>query len=251
MPIIVPPFVQYQAPLYPLRGLWNATPPEGDRFVSAEIDWGQTVPLGQAVQFQLSGNSPLSFSQIVAFMCDNTRNAADATFLFPDSGYTLVVPAYCQGTFPVLTNALMFYVASVGAVTGDRTVFQVLNSMPPPVAVQESAIQENAGITGTNLNANALVNIVPRGINGTLELITGSINGVGATGSTLITLQDGNTPIKQLWVTAVVGSTPHPDSYFTAGPMRVGFVNGIDILIATTGPLIGGVLFLNVYYGVP
>jgi hypothetical protein len=250
LPIIVPPFVQYQAPLFPLRGLWNAVPPEGDRFVSAEIDWGQTVKLGSAVQFALSGNSPLAFSQIVAFQVDNTRNASDTSFLFPDSGYTLVVPAYCQGTFPVFTNALMFYVASQGAVTGDRTVFQALNSMPPPVAVQESAIQENAGITGVNLNANATVPIVPAGINGTLELITGSINGVGGTGSTLITLQDGNTPPKQVWVTAVVGSTPHPDVYITTGPMRVGFVNGLNIVVATSA-LIGGTLFLNVYYGVP
>ena len=251
MPIIVPPFSQYQAPLFPLRGLWNHRPPEGDRFITGEIDWGLTVKLGNAVQFQLSGNSPLAFSQIAAFSVDNTRNASDCTFLFPDSGYTLVVPAFCQGTFPVFTNALQFYVASTGAVSGDRTVFQALNSIPPPVAVQESAIQENNGVTGVNLNANAIVNIVPRGINGTLELVTGSINGVGATGSTLITLQDGNTPPKVMWVTAVVGSTPHPDSYFTSGSIRVGFVNGLDINITTTGPLVGGVLFLNVYYGVP
>lgn len=242
--------MQYQAPLYPLRGLWNAVPPEGDRFVSAEIDWGQTVPLGQAVQFQLSGNSPLSFSQIVAFMCDNTRNASDATFLFPDSGYTLVVPAYCQGTFPVLTNALMFYVASVGAVTGDRTVFQVLNSMPPPVAVQESAIQENNGVVGIALNANATTAVVPPGVNGTLELINLDIAGLSATGNCQIALLDGNTPAKVLYITNAVSNTTGATLNYNIGPMRVGFVNGINVAITGT-TLTGGLLIVNVYYGVP
>jgi hypothetical protein len=252
LPIIVPPFVQYQAPLFPLRGLWNAVPKEGDRFVSAEIDWGQTVPLGQAVQFQLSGNSPLAFSQIVAFSVDNTRNASDATFLFPDSGYTLVVPAYTQGTFPVFTNALMFYVASIGAVTGDRTVFQALNSMPPPVAVQESAIQENNALTGVNLTATATVPLVPAGINGTLEYISATIAGLSATGSATISLDDGNTPAKNLWLTAVIGSTAAAESVINVGPIRVGFVNGINLKIVAGGtPLTSGTLFVNVYYGVP
>jgi hypothetical protein len=250
LPIIVPPFSQYQAPLFPLRGLWNHRPPEGDRFITGEIDWGLTVKLGNAVQFQLSGNSPLAFSQIAAFSVDNTRNASDCTFLFPDSGYTLVVPAFCQGTFPVFTNALQFYVASTGAVSGDRTVFQALNSIPPPVAVQESAIQENNGVVGITLGASATVPIVAPGINGTLELVTGSINGVGAAGSVQIELHDGNTPAKTLWVTAAVAGANKPDSYFTTGPMRVGFVNGINIVIVQTGGFTG-VLFLNVYYGVP
>ena len=98
MPIVVPPYVQYQAPLYPLRGLWNSVPPEGDRMVAAEIDWGITTGPGMAVQFQLSGNSPVAFSQIVAMQVDNTSNNSDVQFLFPDSGYTLVVPAYTQLT---------------------------------------------------------------------------------------------------------------------------------------------------------
>lgn len=250
MPIIVPPFVQYQAPLPPLRGLWNAVPPEGDRFISAEIDWGQTVKLGQAVQFQLSGNSPLAFTQIVAFQVDNTRNASDATFLFPDSGYTLVVPAYCQGTFPVFTNALMFYCASVGAVTGDRTVFQALNSMPPPVAVQESAIQENNAVVGIALNANATIPVVPAGVNGTLELVNLSVSGLGPTGSCQIALLDGNTPPKVLYITNATANTAGAPVYFDIGPIRVGFVNGINVVISGT-TLTGGLLIVNVFYGVP
>lgn len=250
MPIIVPPFVQYQAPLFPLRGLWNAKPTEGDRFVSAEIDWGATVAIGKGVQFQLSGNSPLALTQIVAMTVDNTRNASDVQFLYPDSGYTLVVPAYCQGTFPVFTNALMFYVVSTGAVTGDRTVFQVHNSVPPPVAVQESAVQENNAVAGTNLNATVTVPIVPAGINGTLEYIAGTIAGLSATGSALIELRDGNTPAKELYLTAVIGSTAAAESVLNVGPIRVGFVNGINVVV-TGGTLTSGTLYLNVYYGVP
>ena len=249
MPIVVPPFVQYQSPLPPLRGLWNATPTEGDRFVSAEIDWGLTVPLGMGVQFSLSGNSPLAFSQIVAFQVDNTRNAADVSFLFPDSGYTLVVPAYCQGTFPVFTNALMFYAASATAVSGDRTVFQVLNSMPPPVAVQESAIQENNGLAGIDLTVDTSVQVVPLGVNGTLEYIFLSLAGEG-TGAAQVNLLDGNTPPKEIFVTSTIANTTGQPVYINVGPIRVGFVNGIIIQISGTS-LSTGLAIVNLYYGVP
>ena len=247
MPIVVPPFVQYQAPLFPLRGLWNVTPSEGDRFVSAEIDWGQTVPVGQAVQFQLSGNSPLAFTQIAAMQVDNTRNATDVTFLFPDSSYTLVVPAYCQGLFPVFTNALMFYVASVTAVTGDRTVFQVLNSIPPPVAVQESAQQESNSLSGILLNAAGASILIPAGINGTLEGFSVSLAGMSATGSAQLSIRDGATPQKIIWVTSVAGVT---SEYITVMPIRVSFVNGLFFSVDST-TLTGGLAIANVYYGIP
>lgn len=239
--------MQYQAPLFPLRGLWNTVPSEGDRFVSAEIDWGLTVPIGQGVQFQLSGNSPLAFTQIAAIQCDNTRNATDVSFLFPDSSYTLVVPAFCQGLFPVFTNALMFYVASLTAVAGDRTVFQVLNSIPPPVAVQESAQQESNSLSGILLNTVGAVQLVPAGINGTVELISGSFAGMSATGAAQVELRDGNTPQKVIYVVSVLGIETQ---YFTVGPIHIGFVNGLSVTVSST-TLTGGLAIFNIYYGVP
>jgi hypothetical protein len=99
--ITIPQFVQFQTSLFPLRGLWNSPPREGDRFVNAEIDWGSPGLSGvHCVQFLLSGNSPVAFSQIVAISVDNSRCGSDVDFIFPDSGFLLTVPAFNQGVYP-------------------------------------------------------------------------------------------------------------------------------------------------------
>lgn len=247
MPIVVPPYVQYQAPLYPLRGLWNHAPPEGDRMVAAEVDWGVTTGPGMAVQFQLSGNSPVAFSQIVAMQVDNTSNASDVQFLFPDSGYTLVVPAYTQITTPVFTNALQFYVFSPGAVAGDRTLFQAFNSVPPPVAVQSSQAQEHAAIVALNLSAPANVPIVGGTVSGTLENVSilFATEGVAATEGCTVSLLDGLNNI--LWIGGAGGGLANSVS---VGPIRMQFINGIYASVANT-TLTGGYAIVNVYYGVP
>ena len=246
MPIVVPPYVQYQAPLYPLRGLWNNAPPEGDRMVSAEIDWGVTTGPGMAVQFQLSGNSPVAFSQIVAMQVDNTSNASDVQFLFPDSGYTLVVPAYTQITTPVFTNALQFYVFSPGAVAGDRTLFQAFNSVPPPVAVQASSQQEHASVTALSLSANGNTAMVPA-VSGTLESLSIFLNTQGAVApeSCSLSLLDGLNNI--LWIGGTVADIAET---VTVGPIRVQFINGIYANVAGTSLTLGYAI-INVYFGVP
>src|SRR5262249_24566930 len=142
---------------------------EGDRFVNAEIQWRITTGATVCVQFDLSGNSPVAFSQIVAFSVDNSRCAGDVQFVFPDSGFVLDVPAYNQGVYPVFSNSLMFYALSPRGVVGDITVFQVLNSMPPPVAIQPSVIQEAVAPGGVLMDGSvASVQLVPAGVSGTL-----------------------------------------------------------------------------------
>ena len=111
--------------------------------VSAEIDWLVTTK-SQAVQFSLSGNSPVSMSQIVALGVDNSRSGADVAFIFPDSGFVLTVPAHNQLIAPVFTNALMFYASSPAAIVGDIVSFQIFNSMPPPVPIAPSTAQNHA-----------------------------------------------------------------------------------------------------------
>jgi hypothetical protein len=132
MPQTVPPFPQLQAPLIPLRGLWNAKPFEADRFCNGEIDWITTTGGLTAVQFSLSGDSPVALSQIVALCVDNTRSGADVDFLFPGSGFLLSVAARTQGLYPVFSNALTFYAIAVSAAAGDITMIQILNSLPRP-----------------------------------------------------------------------------------------------------------------------
>lgn len=247
MPITVPPYVQFQAPMFPLRGLWNNAPPEGDRMVQAEINWGVTTGPGEAVQFQLSGNSPVAFSQIVSIWCDNSSNAVDVQFMFPDSGYTLVVPAYAQLVSPVFTNTLQFYVFAPGATAGDRTLFMCFNSMPPPVAVQRTNAQSHAGIAGIALSANGSTALVPAGVNGTLESvqITADTLTVAAADNCSLSLSDGSGAT--LWVGAVGGGV---QIEYNIGPIQIPFQNGVNFVVSGTN-LTGGFAIANLYYGVP
>jgi hypothetical protein len=232
----------------PLRGMWNRKPVEGDKFVSAEIDWGVTTKSGNAVQFALSGNSPVAMSQLVAFAVDNSKCASDTQFLFPDSGYILNVPAYNQGIFPVFTNALMFYVVSVIATVGDRTVFQVFNSMPPPVSVQPSMEMTNASIAA----------ISP--VNGTTSLIAPTISGTiqgwimetqaSAAGNQALTLIDGTGRVL-FNVGSTFTTTSETFSYAISG-LDLRFFNGLSLTISASTIAAGqGAVSTNIYYSIP
>lgn len=243
MPIVIPEFVQFQGVLFPLRGLWNASPPEGDRFVNAEIDWGSPGLFGvSCVQFQLSGNSPVAFSQIVAMSVDNSRCGSDVDFIYPDSGFVLTVPAFNQGIYPVFTNALMFYANSPNATLGDITIVQILNSQPPPVAIQPTSEQESATFQDINLANNGSTQLVGAGISGTLDGF--SLNTSIATGSAGIQLIDGTG--KVLWsgfATEPAGTISSPAGF------RVRFTNGISFIVAASTAT--GFVTANLYYSVP
>ena len=245
MSITIPPFNQYQSPIVPLRGLWNAAPVEGDKFVTAEIDWLVTTTQ-QAVQFAISANSPVSFSQIVALAVDNSRSGADVDFVFSDSGFVLTVPAQNQGVFPVFTNGLMFYVISAGAIQGDVTTFQVLNSMPPPSYINPSIEQNHAGITGASI-VNGTTPIVAAGINGTLNTIAISIDGNTA-GVFQLNLIDGTG--KTLWVASPQLVAGGPTINFNVTGLSVRFVNGLALVISVA-PVSLGLIMANVYYSTP
>jgi hypothetical protein len=247
MPITVPPFVQYQAPLYPLRGLWNSAPVEGDRFVSAEIDWGVTTQAANAVQFSLSGNSPVAISQIVAFAVDNSACAVDVQYLFPDSGSTLNVPAYSQGIYPVYTNALMFYATANGAAVGDRTVFQVLNSMPPPVAIEPTQEMTQAVATGIGL-VNGSTVLIPVPVNGTVQAYDISVNATVA-GACSLALQDGQGHV--LW-DRNFDFTINSSFDSALSGLRLRFYNGLNLLVQNSTFGVGqGAVSPNVYYALP
>src|SRR3974390_1783505 len=171
MPLVLPPFAQYQQPLVPLRGLWKATPPEGDKFVSCELDWLVGNP--GAIALSLSGNSPVTISQIVALYVDNSRCGSDVSFQFPDTGFELVVDAGASGLFPVLTNALNFYAVALNPAATDVTICQILNSMPPLVAIPRTASQQRVAAANVSLAAGTTV-ILAAGptANGTLQTLS-------------------------------------------------------------------------------
>jgi hypothetical protein len=239
----LPPFNQYQSPIVPLRGLWNAAPVEGDKFVTAEIDWLVTTTQ-QAVQFSISANSPVAFSQIVCMAVDNSRSGADVDFIFSDSGFILTVPAHNQVVAPVFTNALMFYVAAHAAVLGDITTFQVLNSMPATIQIAPSTDQNHAAATGVSI-VNGTTPIVAAPITGTLNTLSITLDATA--GIAQIALIDGTGRI--VWVSSPAVVAAGPINYNLSG-LSVRFTAGLFIqIIGST--MTGASLVANVYFSTP
>jgi hypothetical protein len=245
LPLTIPPFDQYQSPLVPLRGLWNAAPQEGDKFITAEIDWLVTTR-AQAVQFAVSSNSPVSFTQIVALAVDNSRSGSDVDFVFSDSGFILTVPAHNQGVFPVFTNGLMFYAIASTAVAGDVTTFQVLNSMPPPTFIAPSVEQNHASIGGIGL-VNGSTPLIPASITGTLNAfsITASLAGGG---DAVITLIDGTG--RALFTTVLAQETGAQTTPYNLSGLSLRFVNGVSLMVSVSS-FVGSNVFANLYFSTP
>lgn len=251
MPIIIPPFTPYQAPLIPIRGLWNNPPPEGDRFIPVEIDWGVTTGIGMAVQIAITAFSPVEFSQIVALNVDNGRNGADVDFLFADTGRQLTVPAYCQGLFPVISNAMSFYVVSTGAATGDITVFEICNSLPPPIAIQPSEEQSHAAVPNLDLHTNGSTVLVPAGTTGTVQSFTLAIAGAATTaGAAGFQLVDGTGAVLYTQTIAIPNGSSNQTVPVTG--VRLRFINGLNAVIGSSNvPAASANVAINLYYSVP
>jgi hypothetical protein len=250
MSIIVPPFVAYQAPLVPLRGLWNKSPPEGDRYVTGEIDWGITTSGKLGVQISLSGNSPVAISQIIALAVDNSRSGSPAQFIFTDSGFILNVPARNQGTYPVFTNALNFFVVAPASALGDVTAFTVLNSMPPPIAIQPSDLQDKALAVGVNLAVNGSTQVVPATVNGTLEAFDfdATLLAPATAASCTVSLVDGLGAV--IWQRSLFAGAPPVQITSTLVGLSLRFFGGLRLVVAGT-TITSGVINLNLYYAVP
>jgi hypothetical protein len=248
LPLILPPFVQYQAPIVPLRGLWNNEPAEGDYFVSMEVDWLNSPP-GNCVQFALSGNSPVAISQLVALAVDNSRCGASVDFIFSDSGFVLTVPARSQLVAPVFTNALMFYSNCPGSVLGDVTVFQALNSMPPPVAWAPSQTQNHEAATGIAA-ANASTPIIPAPTSGTVNTISITADMIATTAAfASLALIDGTSAL--IWVTEVSLQSGEQVFPFNLTGLSIRFNDGLNFVVSGASGWGASSIAVNVYYSTP
>jgi len=237
--------------MIPLRGLWKKQPPEGEKFVSVEIDW-LTPGVLNCVQFQLAGNSPVVLSQIVCLYVDNARCGSDVTFLFGDSGFVLVVPAYAEGLYPVLTNALMFYASAPKSALGDVTVVQILNSIPPPIAVQLGTQQQSAYVSGISLIANGATQLVPATVNGTLNGFTISVSLVGGAGGGAVNIGLVSGGGGTLWYqNFIAGASQTVNQTIPVTNLRLRFTSGLVASVEGSTGLTGGNAVINVYYSVP
>lgn len=248
MGFTVPPNVPYQPPLFPIRGLWNRKPPEGDRVVPVEIDWGsQSV---SCVKFD-AGNSTSPFSQLVAMTVDNTNNGSDIEIIFLDSGFQFVVAAYAQPVaVPIFTNGLSFYVNCPNASANAVTRLFMHNSLPPPVQpaiTQQQQFFSQAG--GINL-ASIMASLIAAGIDGTLTGFNISViyTTTAAVNGDYLHLNDGAGHV--LWGGAVSAPNTTSGTYtFSQSGLRIPFRNGLSIVQAVTA--MTGTVYPNVFYGVP
>lgn len=248
MPVTIPPFVQYQEPIIPLRGLWFEAPKEGPKFANITLSW-VSYP-GGAVQFQMAANSPVALSQIVALYVDNRRCGVDVDFLFTDTGFLLTVPAHAQGLFPVFTNGLMFYAIARGVETTDSTVVQVCNSLPPPVALLPSIANNVAASTAAAI-VNGSTALIASTISGTLNAlsITLDITSIAAASNATISLVDGNGAVH--WVAIITdvagGAGVVP---INLSGLNTRFRDGLSILVIGAAAPIGFVT-VAAYYQTP
>lgn len=244
MALTLPAFDQYQQPLVPLRGLWDALPREGNRFVNIDILWKITTKQ-TAVQFSLSGNSPVAMTQIVAMAVDNSRSGVPVFFIFPDSGFVLAVPAHEQLVAPVFTNALMFYCSAPGAAAGDQTAAQIFNSMPPPITIAPADVSNVGQIAALGLGANGTVQLVPVAVSGSINTIALVVTIVTA-GTGQLTIKNGAGETLWVWSldTAPAGVWP-----ITIPGLNIRFAGGLTANFAGVG--MAGRATFNVYYSTP
>lgn len=244
MPLTIPAFQQYQEPMTPLAARWRMRPPEGDKSITMAIDWGTMGGAQKALQAGI-GNNPQEFSQIVALYVDNRRCGVDVAFVFPDTGFLLEVPAHDQGLYPVLTNAQQFYVVGTGAVAGDTTIAQILNSLPPPISILPATQQSTAAVVPINLALVAVTQLVPATISGTLNSLNMTFAFVTAGGVNL-SVQDGTGAAKWSgFVQGGVNSTVVVD----VSNINARFVSGLAVNIGASTAT--GSMAANAYYQTP
>jgi hypothetical protein len=173
MTITVPVSVNYQSPLIFVPTRWqNESPVEGSGMISCEIDWGVMGGTENCVSINPQANTanPNSISQIVALAIDNSDCGADIQFLFPDTSYTLTIPAYTPAcVFPVFTNGTFFYVQSPNAESEDVTRFQILNTLPPPAVIPQSLEQETETFNDVPFDGATSQVLLADTVNGTVQ----------------------------------------------------------------------------------
>ncbi len=243
----------FRGGLTPRPVSWRATPVEGDRSVAANIAWGTDdinpggAPTG-IVNFNLTGIATQEFSQIAALYVDNLTSGADVDFVFQDTQFRLTVPAGSQGLYPVISTTRTFVALSPDALPGDQTFMQILNSLPPPVAIEKSVFMSSANITARNVIVPSVTQLVAAGIDGTMTALQISISAAhgGAAGGTVdIIVRDGTAKILgAVSVGFLDGTTFIPSQLLLdIDDVNVRFKNGatLNVTIAGTAPAAGNI----------
>lgn len=175
MPFIIPTAARYQRPLNQMIDDWQKAPPEGGLQIPLEITWtdypGATTPAGKAVNINFNSMTTKPMRRIAALVVDNSKCGADVRFIFTDVDNSIVIPAYSpQVIVPVFSNLTNFYVINDNEViSGDVTRFSCHNTVPPPIAIPISELQNVAASAGIEVDGTSNNVIAASTVNGTLD----------------------------------------------------------------------------------
>jgi hypothetical protein len=233
MPIRPPATVPYQSPVTTVPAFTMREPNEGPRMVHCEIDWGTMGGPNYAVAIDVSQNRPQNFTQIISINADNTNCGVDVVFYFPDTMSELTIPAFEQGNFPVFTGQTHFivYVKNQVAGVSDITIFDVLNFLPPPVAIPRaditsvgaSSVSGNIALAGTGLTTGVFAAPAEGIITGINVSVSANIATALAAGAFVYLTITNNAGTVGLWAGAVALGP------VGASTVQVASINGVNI----------------------
>lgn len=258
MSILIPPAVNYPSPMITLNSRLLTVAPEGPRSIPCEILWASMGGAAHCVSFNVQNISQSAFSQIVSLKIDNSQCGSDIQFIFTDTSEVVTIPAYSPLVIvPVFTGQKQFFVVALGEEPVDITRFQLLNFVPPPIAVPTSQEQNNASANNVAITGSgAALQVIPLGVSGTLEDIQMSVAIVSATsaGASSFSLQDGSSPPKQLAWASVAGANAASFSanILSLSPAAIRFNNGVTLAqFGAWNPSGAAFLTYNILYRVP
>jgi len=237
----------FRGGLTPRPVSWRALPSEGDRSISANIAWGvddinpSGAPTG-VLNVDCSHIATQEFSQIAALYVDNLTSGADVDFIFQDTQFRLTVPAGSQGLYPVISTTRNFTVLSPQALAGDATFLQILNSLPPPVAIEKSVFMSTATVQAVPITADSMTIILGINVIGTMTALQVSIAGAqggAAAGTVQIELVDGDGAILGIATIGFLNATTFiPFAVILdLDSINVRFEGPVNMIITHTGTL--------------
>lgn len=248
MPFTLPVSINYPSPLTPIPANWHKEPLEGKSQIGGEIDWSTMGGADKTVAFNVGGNAAAPFSKVSAISVDNSQSGSDVTFIFPDTGQTIPVPAYQAGTYPVFTSGTQFYVSAPNALNVDKTTFVIHNSVPPNFSIPKTEFQASAVASGVPF-ANGTTQLIPANITGSLSgMNVGYQNGNTVLGGASISLEDGTGNLIGFY--SWQSTNPGALSLTDQTNIQVRFTNGVKAIVGISGAP-AGTFFVNLLYRTP
>lgn len=223
-------------------------PPEGKREINFEVPWATQGGSNNAVSFNVGSGSVAPISQINSLAIDNSDCGMDVRFIFPDSGYTVTIPAGALNVIiPVFSNATQFILAATinneTEEPKDVTRFIVLNYVPPPIAVPPTTSQSIGAQGFQNVDGSTTLTIISASdalyANGSLLAVVFRYSGLTtAAGAVQFKLVDGAGRNLYWFEIAVANATIYNVELANLNPVDFRYSGGL--FLQQSGPNIGG-----------